>query len=82
MPASLIAGRCRAGGLPKSLQQRFRHRHFVCDWAAAVSAVRAGLCWNRLWSVDQFVMPRREIEDYGRGEAAKQICDILAGGAP
>jgi len=23
-------------------------------------------------------MPRREIEDYGRGEAAKQICDILA----
>lgn len=38
--------------------------------------------WNRLWSVDQFVVPRREIEDYGRGEAAKQICDILADGAP
>lgn len=38
--------------------------------------------WNRLWSVDQFVTPRRETEDYGRGEAAKRICAVVAGRAP
>jgi len=44
-----------------------------------VETVDAG--WNRLWSVPQY-RPRREIADYGRGQAARRIIEIIAGTGP
>jgi UDP-GlcNAc3NAcA epimerase len=40
-----------------------------------VETVEAG--WNRLWNGPHYA-PRREIEVYGDGNAAKNIADILA----
>ena len=41
-----------------------------------VETVEAG--WNRLWQVPKF-RPRREIEEYGDGQAAERIVSLLHG---
>lgn len=34
--------------------------------------------WNRLWTADGFRLPRRDIPDYGLGNAAERIVSLLA----
>ncbi|MCC7428365.1 MAG: UDP-N-acetylglucosamine 2-epimerase (non-hydrolyzing) [Alphaproteobacteria bacterium] len=41
-----------------------------------VETVAAG--WNRLWRGPDFVAPRREIPDYGMGDAAARIARLMA----
>lgn len=40
-----------------------------------VETIESG--WNRLWTVDDY-RPRREITDYGDGQASRKIVDVLA----
>ncbi len=40
-----------------------------------VETVEAG--WNRLWSEDEFVQPRRKIDQYGNGDAANKIVALI-----
>ena len=37
--------------------------------------------WNRLWSQGDYATPRRDIEDYGKGQAGEQIIQVLLGKA-
>jgi UDP-GlcNAc3NAcA epimerase len=41
------------------------------EWSETVEAG-----WNRLWTVDSY-QPRREIDDYGAGDAAKRIVEAI-----
>lgn len=41
-----------------------------------VETVRAG--WNRLWTVCNYAVPRRDIHDYGDGHAAELIVELIA----
>ncbi len=43
-----------------------------------VETVTAG--WNRLWTEPNFSMPRREISDYGTGQAAEAIARLVVQG--
>ncbi|HLI13645.1 MAG TPA: UDP-N-acetylglucosamine 2-epimerase (non-hydrolyzing) [Alphaproteobacteria bacterium] len=66
-----------SGGLQK--EAYFHRRPCVTlrnetEW---VETVEAG--WNRLWTVADYA-PRREIPDYGDGEAAEKIVALLRGG--
>jgi UDP-GlcNAc3NAcA epimerase len=40
-----------------------------------VETVEAG--WNRLWNVPDYRLPRRDVTDYGDGQAAAQIIDLI-----
>lgn len=41
-----------------------------------VETIDAG--WNRLWTVPEWKVPRRDIPDYGDGHAGRAIVDVLA----
>jgi len=41
-----------------------------------VETVASG--WNRLWRGPDFVTPRRDIPDYGSGDAASRIARLMA----
>jgi UDP-GlcNAc3NAcA epimerase len=41
-----------------------------------VETVEAG--WNRLWSGPDFASPRKDISDYGKGDAAERTVDLVA----
>ena len=41
-----------------------------------VETIEAG--WNRLWQVEEYA-PRREIPDYGDGNAATKIVEVIVG---
>lgn len=40
-----------------------------------VETIQAG--WNRLWTVPDFVTPRKSIDDYGQGDGAQKIVSII-----
>lgn len=40
-----------------------------------VETIEAG--WNRLWTVADYVTPRRDIDEYGDGHAAERIVNVL-----
>lgn len=40
-----------------------------------VETVEAG--WNRLWTVPDYRTPRRDITDYGQGDSARKIVEIM-----
>jgi len=42
-----------------------------------VETIEAG--WNRLWRGPDYVVPRRDIAEYGDGHAAEKIADMLVG---
>jgi UDP-GlcNAc3NAcA epimerase len=44
-----------------------------------LETVEAG--WNRLWKGGDYA-PKREIEEYGGGNAAARAADLLAGALP
>lgn len=65
-----------SGGLQK---EAYFHR-VPCvtlrDETEWVETIAAG--WNRLWTSDRYIEPRRDIADYGDGDAAKRIVDVLS----
>jgi UDP-GlcNAc3NAcA epimerase len=44
------------------------------EWPETISAG-----WNRLWTQPDWLSPRREIPDYGDGQAAAAIADVVEG---
>jgi UDP-GlcNAc3NAcA epimerase len=71
-----------SGGLQK---EAYFHRVPCVTMRGETEWVETIACgWNRLWQVDAY-RPRAEIADYGDGQAARRIVDILRaryGGAP
>jgi UDP-GlcNAc3NAcA epimerase len=65
-----------SGGLQK---EAYFHR-VPCvtlrDETEWVETIEAG--WNRLWTTPDY-KPRRDIEDYGQGNSALRVVDIIAG---
>jgi UDP-GlcNAc3NAcA epimerase len=64
-----------SGGLQK--EAYFHHVPCVTlrattEWAETIEAG-----WNRLWLQPDYVTPRREIDDYGKGHAADLAADVL-----
>jgi len=42
------------------------------EWVETISSG-----WNRLWSENEYVMPRKKIDEYGNGNAAEDIISLI-----
>jgi UDP-GlcNAc3NAcA epimerase len=65
-----------SGGLQKEAYFHRKRCITLRDETEWVETIAAG--WNRLWRGPDYIMPQRDIEDYGDGRAAERIAELLA----
>lgn len=64
-----------SGGLPKEAYFHKVPCITIGEYSPWPETIEAG--WNRLWSEQNYISPRRDVPDYGEGNSAQKIVEIL-----